>query len=53
MARGKEMAAKNIQDLDRLLAACRERGRWEFLFVLAPLRLERGTASPLNPIAIF
>lgn len=42
----------NMQ-LDRLLAACRERERWEFLFVLAPLRLERGTASPLNPIAVF
>ena len=42
----------NMQ-LDRLLAACQERERWEFLFVLAPLRLERGTASPLNPIAVF
>ena len=40
-------------NLERLLAACRERGRWEFLFALAPLLLERGTASPLNPLAIF
>ncbi len=42
----------NMQ-LERLLAACRERERWEFLFALAPLRLEGGTASPLNPLAIF
>jgi kynurenine formamidase len=28
-------------------------GRWEFLFVAAPLRIVRGTGSPLNPIAIF
>ena len=40
-------------NLERLLAACRERNRYEFLFTLAPLRLERGTASPVNPLAIF
>ena len=39
--------------LERLLAACAERERYEFLFALAPLRLEGGTASPLNPLAIF
>ena len=39
--------------LDQLTRACRERGRWEFLFIVAPLRLERGTGSPLNPIAMF
>ena len=39
--------------LERLVAACRERNRYEFLFTLAPLRLEKGTASPLNPLAIF
>ena len=42
----------NMQ-LGRLTAACRQRNRWEFLFTLAPLRLERGTASPVNPIAMF
>jgi kynurenine formamidase len=42
----------NMQ-LGRLAAACAERRRWEFLFTLAPLRLERGTASPVNPIAMF
>ena len=32
---------------------CEEAGRWEFLFAAAPLRIVRGTGSPLNPIAIF
>ena len=31
----------------------RREQRWEFLFVAAPLRIARGTGSPLNPIAIF
>jgi len=42
----------NMQ-LGRLAAACRERSRYEFLFMLAPLHLERGTASPANPLAVF
>ncbi len=42
----------NMQ-LGRLAAACEERGRWEFLLTLAPLRLDQGTASPINPIAMF
>lgn len=39
--------------LDRLTAACRERERYAFAFFVAPLRLERGTASPVNPLAAF
>jgi len=39
--------------IERLVAACRERNRYEFLFAIAPLRLEGGTASPVNPLAIF
>ncbi len=39
--------------LDRLTAACRELDRYSFAFVIAPLRLERGTASPINPLALF
>jgi kynurenine formamidase len=38
---------------DELAAACQRRGSWEFLFVLAPLRIDRGTASPVNPIALL
>jgi kynurenine formamidase len=40
-------------DLDALAVACREEARWEFLFTVAPLVLRRGTASPVNPIALF
>jgi kynurenine formamidase len=39
--------------LDRLAATCAEEGRWEFLFVTAPLRVPGGTGSPINPLAIF
>ena len=39
--------------LDKLASACAERGRWEFFFSIAPLRVVRGTGSPVNPIAIF
>ncbi len=39
--------------LDELGSACEEAGRWEFLFVGAPLRIAGGTGSPLNPIAIL
>ncbi len=42
----------NLQ-LGRLAAACAARSRWEFLFTVAPLRVERATGSPVNPIAVF
>lgn len=40
-------------DLDALAAACAKHGRYEFLFAMAPLILERGTASPVNPLALL
>jgi kynurenine formamidase len=40
-------------DLDALADACAEERRWEFLLTVAPLVLRRGTASPVNPIAVF
>ena len=40
-------------ELEPLAKACAEETRWEFLLTLAPLVLFRGTASPLNPIALF
>lgn len=40
-------------DLDAVAVAAKERNRWEFLFVGAPLRVPGGTGSPLNPIAVF
>ena len=36
-----------------LADACAEEQRWEFLLTVAPLVLRRGTASPVNPIAVF
>ena len=39
--------------LDDLSAACAERKRWTFLLTVAPLVLMKGTASPVNPIAVF
>jgi hypothetical protein len=40
-------------DFERLAAACREEGRHAFQLVIAPLVLARGTASPVNPLALF
>jgi kynurenine formamidase len=40
-------------DLEALTQTCASQGRYEFLFVLAPLVLERGTAAPVNPLAFF
>ena len=36
-----------------LRAACEPSGRWEFLFIAAPLRITGGTGSPINPVALF
>ncbi len=40
-------------DFDAASEACARAGRYEFLFVMAPLVLERGTASPVNPLALL
>ena len=40
-------------DLGTLGAACAERNRWEFFFSVSPLRIDGGTGSPVNPLAIF
>lgn len=42
----------NLQ-LGRLAAACAERGRWRFQFVVGPLQIRGGTGSPVNPVAIL
>jgi hypothetical protein len=39
--------------LEPLAAVCAEEGRYEFMFVALPLRVPRGTGSPVNPIAMF
>ncbi|HMF92940.1 MAG TPA: cyclase family protein [Vicinamibacterales bacterium] len=40
-------------DLERVSETAKRLGRYEFLFTAAPLQVERGTGSPLNPIAVF
>jgi hypothetical protein len=40
-------------DLEAVADAAAERGRWEFMFVAAPLAVPGGTGAPLNPVAIF
>ena len=40
----------NLEDLAR---ACEERGRWEFMLSIGPLRLRNVTGSPVNPVALF
>ena len=39
--------------LDQLMETCTRNSRWEFFMVVAPLRVKRGTGSPINPIAFF
>jgi kynurenine formamidase len=36
-----------------LQSACESAGRWEFLCVTAPLLIDGGTGSPVNPLAIL
>ncbi len=40
-------------DLEELAETCARIGRYHFMFMMAPLVLEHGTASPVNPLAIF
>ena len=46
------MLAADSLDLEELAEACAEEQRWEFLVVLAPLRVPKATGSPFNPIAV-
>ena len=38
---------------EQLAEACAELGRYEFLFLVAPLSIRGGTGSPVNPIAVL
>lgn len=40
-------------DLEELVSVCADERRWSFLIVTAPLVLNCGTGSPVNPIAVF
>ena len=39
--------------LQPLAEACSEEGRYEFMLVIAPLKVAGGTGSPVNPIALL
>jgi hypothetical protein len=40
-------------DLGPVAQAAADRRRWEFLLTASPLRIAKGTGSPINPIALF
>lgn len=40
-------------DFDAVSATAAARKRWEFMLMIAPLPIPRGTGSPVNPIAMF
>jgi kynurenine formamidase len=40
-------------DIERAVVEARRLNRYEFLFMAAPLRIDKGTGSQLNPLAIF
>lgn len=50
-----QMGSCILDCLDFRAAAkeCRKRKRWEFQLMVAPLSVEGGTGSPVNPLAIF
>jgi hypothetical protein len=47
------LAIMDCADCERLAESCRRLGRFEFCLVVAPLRVPAGTASAVNPIALF
>ena len=40
-------------NMEDLASACAELGRYEFLIFIAPLFIQGGTGSPVNPIVVF
>ena len=42
-----------LWDLDQLADKCRDRKRYEFLLVAAPLPITGAVGSPINPLAIL
>lgn len=46
------VSLNEVLRLDELAAQCDEDGIYEFLFVGAPLHVERATGAPMNPIAL-
>jgi len=38
---------------EELAEVCQRLNRWDFMFMMAPLRLNNTTGSPVNPLAVF
>lgn len=47
------MACTDSLQFEELAQVCAQENRFTFLVVLCPLRLPKGTGSPINPVAIF
>jgi kynurenine formamidase len=47
------MLASDSLNLEELAEACEAEQRWEFMVVLAPLKIPGATGSPFNPIAVL
>ena len=47
------MVVSDSLQLEDVAKACEEEGRWEFLVMCSPLRIQGGTGSPFNPIAVL
>ncbi len=47
------LACADSLQLEELSKECEHQGRWEFMAVVSPLRLQGGTGSLVNPLAIF
>jgi kynurenine formamidase len=40
-------------NFDEVAEEAAKRNRWDFMLVISPLRIQNGTGSPVNPLAIF
>jgi kynurenine formamidase len=47
------MAFVDAALLEPLARACADEQRYEFMVMLAPLRVVGGTGCPVNPLALF
>ena len=48
-----ELGSLNYLGPEQVLAAdCAEDGRYAFLYVAAPLKVAKGSGSPVNPVVI-
>lgn len=46
------IALTEICDLEKLAASCAEDGQYTFLYTAAPLKVNRASGSPVNPVVI-